>query len=346
MWKNVPPFKGKNDAQIKNVITAPLGKCLFGDKDDGKIAEKAYENLIAELDLCDDHYYTHIPMGTLATFPDKARDIERVTEDLRACVSSHAARKQEKLIDVSDDWANQHSLRAMAELFNNKGKKCTQRHTNQGNPRFSARVVSNLEEFLTSRSLGFHPSTDRRGFLAEEYILSFLNHNRMQCPECKVSGHLGSCGGSSDGDTCSGFRDGVCMNCEKKGNHTLFEIKTRWEKALVRDTARSGNLWVDAGNFVGLTALLAHNVKVYMVIVSRDTGTIRFGKIKDVTLRLCDIYCYNAQTEGRRCDTPGSRVLIKPAVLPVSMPPMDNWLSNDTAREVNREALNKVLSEI
>ncbi len=342
MWKNVPPFKGKTDQQIKELIKAPLGKKMFGKDDDGKIAEKAYIEMIAELDLCNDHYYAHIPAGEVARMPDKASDVDRVVDDLRACVSSHLNRKQDKLADASDDWAKQHRMRGLDDLFDKRGKKCTHRMTNQTAPRFSATPITTLEEFLISRSV----ESDTRGFLAEEYVLSFLNHHRMQCPECRVSGHIASCGGCGDGQSCSGFRDGICLSCAKRGVTTLFEIKTRNERAVKEAVARTGAMWIKAGNFIGLMALLAQKVNVYMIVLSRDTGSIRFGKIRDVRLDLCEIYCYNAQTEGRLCSTPGSQVMIRSVLLPMSMPPMNKWLTTKQALETNQQALDKVLAEL
>lgn len=343
-WKNVPPFIGKTDRQIRALIMGVTGKSIFGDKLGDKLSEKAYNDLMHELELIDTDYYSIIPSGEIAHRPNYEKNVARVVENLRCCILSYEIQRQPKISFTTDEWAKQHAKKSMAILFDMKGKKCTRRETNQSRPRFSAKIIESVEEFLVVRSVGINKWQDQTGFIAEEYILSFLNEG-FRCPECGVIGQLASCGGSGDGYISAAFRDGVCLECKKNGVDTLFEIKTRNEENVMNDTYR-GKLWIKAGSFVGVVSLLAHRVNVYMIILSRDTGSLRIGKIEDVILGPDEDYHYNVQEVSRMSSNIGSKIMVCPKLLKVCMPPMEMWLPKAEARRINAEALEAVLKTI
>lgn len=341
-WRDISPFAGKTDIQIKNMFKYLVGKQIFGQLHGDEIATKAYNNLMLELSLINTDYYTHIPIGNISQPSNREKDIDRVVDDLKSCVYSYVHRTQDKLLEITDTWASQHSLKLMCKLFDDEGKPCTKYPTNCSNPRFGATYAKTLKEYLTSRSLGFDKTCDQRGFIAEEYILSFLN-TCFACPECKEVGYLAGCGGSSNGTVCGAYRDGVCLSCKEKGVTTLFEIKTRKESVMQTQTLKNGNLWLSGGDLVGLVSLLAHDVNVYMVALSRDTGLLRVGKVLDVKVNIKDFYAYDLQMLDRYAGSPRSKVMIKPQIL--SMSPMDQWLSKSDAKLTNKLALDIVLTE-
>lgn len=344
-WRDIRPFKGKTDNQIKAMLKAHVGRPIFGPKGD-EMVERAFEGMMRELSLFDTPYYTHIPSGDIARRPQTiGADVERAVEDLRACTMDYDTRKQPKITDSTDEWAKQHAVKPITALFNDKGKKCTHRITNTSSPRFSATIIESKEDYVRSRAVGLSGKPqDTRGFLAEEYILSYLNQFGV-CPECNVRGAFASCGGSGDGETSGAFRDGVCLSCKEKGQDTLFEIKTRNEKAVQQQTYRNGNISVHAGSLVALVSLLAAGAKVYVILVSRDTGDIRVSKIQDIRPLATEDFCYNVECEDRIVGSPRSTVYVRPCQT-LKMDPMDCWLTKETSLKVLEEAMKIVLDEI
>ena len=153
-------------------------------------------------------------------------------------------------------------------------------------------------------------------------MIAFLN-SCYNCPVCNVIGKIGWCDNMSllTSGSVDAFRDGICLNCNEHGIITLFEIKTRWENAVEQNGTYGGS-------FVALNTLLSINANVYLVVVSRDTGNLRVGKITSGRLRANRNWLFSLQ-ENLGWGSPSSYIICANGfkILPVKMPRLLNTLS-------------------
>ena len=187
------------------------------------------------------------------------------------------------MTDVEDTWAKVAGVRSSTPMKLSVGRQAGV-HRNRRGPRFTktprttVQIIDNLADNCV-------------GTLSEGFVIAHLNKT-MACPECRVRGQIGWCDSASH-ISVDAFRDGVCMSCKKMGVNTLFEIKCRWESAVV-DSIKSGS-GTSAGSYVALNALMTTRANVYLVLASRDTGTIRVGKITSARLRGNNNWMYSVQ---------------------------------------------------
>lgn len=160
--------------------------------------------------------------------------------------------------------------------------------------RFSGKMASPAEQMVDLIS-------SSSGMLCEGHVIAYLN-TFFTCLECRVLGQIGWCEGISH-RSVDGFRDAICMNCLKSGINTLFEIKTRWESAIIKHKDHG----TYAGSFAAINALMMIKANVYLVIASRDTGDVRVGKITSSKLRGNKNWLYALQ-EGFEWGAPSSYV--------------------------------------
>lgn len=168
-------------------------------------------------------------------------------------------------------------------------------------------------------------------FLAEGYIVAYFNKYLM-CPECGSQGCFGLAGGTSIYENTS-FKDAVCNNCIKSGVNTVFEIKIRWEGVI------RGKVTLYAGNYTTIRAFLNNNVNVYMVAVSRDTGTIRIGKVTEAVPKFNENFLYTVQ-EDLNWGAPASIVVCENIhTLSVNLPPIDTIFTDELKKQISSSAL-------
>jgi len=180
---------------------------------------------------------------------------------------------------VTDTWSCKvKSIKEGMPLNINDGNH--KRLIKYGGKRFTGEKLSIKENLIDMVK-------NSRDTLAEGFVVSFLNSG-LKCPECKVVGKIGWCKGM-DLYCSESFRDAICMNCYKKNKITLFEIKIRWEEYI----CDKNNTY--SGSFIALNVLFAMRVNVYLVIVSRDTGNVRIGKITKTKMRGNKNWLYSLQ---------------------------------------------------
>jgi len=168
-------------------------------------------------------------------------------------------------------------------------------------------------------------------FLAEGYIVAYFNKYLM-CPECGGQGCFGLAGGTSIYENTS-FKDAVCNNCLKSKINTVFEIKIRWE-GVIKD-----KVTLYAGNYTTIRAFLNKNVNVYMVVVSRDTGTIRIGKVTEAVPKFNENFLYTVQ-EDLKWGAPASIVICENiSVLSAKLPPIDTIFTEELKRQITNAVL-------
>jgi hypothetical protein len=63
------------------------------------------------------------------------------------------------------------------------------------------------------------------------------------------------------------------MGCNNRGISTVYEIKTRNDRAMI------GKNSTYAGDWVAIEAYHRTNINTILIVVSRDTGAIRVGRI-------------------------------------------------------------------
>ena len=223
---------------------------------------------------------------------------------------------------VTDQWAggNIHDGEPL-----NKNIPYQARLIEAGGKRFVGKIATPAEQIVEL-------ITTSNGMLCEGHVIAFLN-TYFTCPECKTTGNIGWCDGISH-RSVDGFRDGVCMNCFQSGVATLFEIKTRWETAILKNKDHG----TYAGSFAAINALMMINANVYLVIASRDTGTVRVGKITSAKFRGNKNWLYALQ-EGFDWGAPSSYVSCGKGffTIPQTMPPLINI--DKTIKAVIQEAL-------
>lgn len=106
------------------------------------------------------------------------------------------------------------------------------------------------------------------GIISELFIISFLNNSTFTCPICSQGHRLHLC--NTKGIS---FCDAICMGCNSKGIKTVYEIKTRKEREIINRNN------TPAGDWVSIETYRRKNINVVLVVVSKDTGTIRVGRV-------------------------------------------------------------------
>lgn len=228
--------------------------------------------------------------------------------------------------DVTDLWAERIHKLGDGEPLN----LSNQRHRrvwdmSYGTKRFVGKVQT-LRDQITDMV------RNSRGMLSEGHVIAFLNTG-LKCPECESVGSIGWCDGISKSNVDS-FRDAICMNCHAIGVITLFEIKTRWERAV---NTRIGTY---AGSFTALNTLMTLRANVYLVIASRDTGDVRIGKITHATIHGNVNWLYALQ-ENLYWGSPSSYVVCEGGMfhIPAKMPFLVESLTDKYLESIYNEVL-------
>lgn len=324
-WKATPNFCGNVYSMVAN-LKHICGEDVYG-KNRGKevAAQKSVVNFLersANMDI-----FKCIESGDIiSTPPTKEYLINKLV-----CLGKRALEYYSNVpyeqTEVRDHWAEDARVRLGAPM--NKSVPLQARVLNRSGKRFSAKTITVNETVIDMIK-------SSRGMLAEGFVVAFLNSG-LRCPECKMVGKIGWCDGVSH-RSVDGFRDAVCMNCQQNGVNTLFEIKTRWEKA-----ASSCGNGTYAGSFVALNTLMTVNVNVYLVIVSRDTGDVRIGKITSAKMRGNHNWLYALQ-EGFTWGGPSSYVTCAKGFVtcPVKMTPLVEIMPNELVDQIAKEALEKI----
>ncbi len=134
------------------------------------------------------------------------------------------------------------------------------------------------------------------GIICELFVISFLNNSTFVCPICRQGHRLHLCNTSG-----VPFCDAICMGCNSKGIKTVYEIKTRNERTM---TDRNDT---PAGDWVSIEAYHRKNINVILIVVSRDTGTIRVGRITRWKIIGKPRFMYGLQ-EHTKLSSPASHV--------------------------------------
>lgn len=177
------------------------------------------------------------------------------------------------------------------------------------------------------------------GFLSEGFTVAHLNSNRFECPECSVPGQIGWIANSNQNATLS-YKDAVCTSCKKRGTNTVFEIKTRNESSADRKK-------IYGGSFSGINNLYRMKANVYMIVVARDSGKVRIGKVQHANPSCsfdCNMFNYKLYYADKRVNNiyplPKSVVYCESMdVFPVLMTPLNETLTPDFCQTVSNRSL-------
>jgi hypothetical protein len=324
-WKDTVNFRGNTYGMINNLKNI-CGEDVYGKNRgkevDGRKSVTSFLERSSKMDV-----YKCVEGGDIiSTPPTNEYMVNKLAELGKRAIKYYSSLPYEQT-KVSDLWAKDANVQRGAPL-----NKCIPRQArvlNRSGKRFTAKNITVNETVIDMLK-------NSRGMLSEGFVVSFLN-SRLKCPECKMVGKIGWCDGVSH-RSVDAFRDAVCTNCLEKGVVTLFEIKTRWERAAVD----SGN-GTYTGSFVALNTLMTINANIYLVMVSRDTGDVRIGKITYAKMRENHNWLYALQ-EGFTWGGPSSYVSCEDGfmVCPVKMPPLVETLTDDMVNKISQEALSKL----
>ncbi len=321
-WKSTPNFRNGLYAMRQNL------EHIAGDKVFGKgksyvtagiKSVTSYLERSAQMDV-----FKCVEGGTIITTPPTKEEFITKLQELGTRAMDYYSNLPYEQTEVTDHWAKAARVRNGAPL--DPCIPLQKRVLNRGGKRFTAKP-------MTAKETVIDLIKGSRGMLAEGPTIAFLNSG-LKCPECKIIGKIGWCDGVSH-RSVDAFRDAVCMNCHNNGVITLFEIKTRWEKVV----AKSGN-GTYAGSFVALNTLMTLKANVYLVIVSRDTGDVRIGKITSAKMRGNHNWLYALQ-EGLGWGAPSSYVTCDGGFMhcPVKMPPLIETMTDSLVDEIATTAL-------
>ena len=207
-------------------------------------------------------------------------EVQEPEEIARAEMANLLAMPEKKMVEIQDDWKEDPGY-----YFTSGRTMASQddvRKANVFQPRYRENKLSK-KEFLEQR-LSCIPS-----LIAEQEAIVALNQpeSGFTCPNCGRSGTIAHCGGSGI-DTFASFQDGYCVHCAKTDTPVLLEIKTRNERS-------SKGTGTYAGNFIGLQVLRRKRFTIVLVILSRDTGNIRWGVVDSCRARAKDEFCNSVQ---------------------------------------------------
>lgn len=319
---NATPAMKKSAFSLRRELSTVCGPVVFGQECPESV-KRAQTKLVENCKMavgCE--YYTHIPTGkVVAGTPSEEDCVARMVEELKGCAKFYDDRNG--YYDYVDEWAAALRKKDCEPLFRNNGRSLYGRRT-PNRKRFTSKKLDR-DEYLERRSVD-------RGFLGEGFVVGFLNQG-LKCPECKKIGTIGLCGGTSI-DYITSFRDAICMHCHEQGKITLFEIKTRWEKHIAE-----GGKTTYAGNFVAMNTLMAMGASVYMVLVSRDTGKIRIGKVGNAKPRANKAWLFSLQ-ENKPWANPSCFTICETlSELPVCMTPLVETISDNFRERVAEKAM-------
>lgn len=298
-----------NQQLILKTLSIYCGQHMFGD--DVTDPEFIAYNKISKATkaaICNEYYIKIHPGVIVYDYPTIVEYRTRLKQEIKNTLAFY---NRFGSIKIVDEWAkitNKYTCFLPPVDF----KKPTGK-------RFSSKKLT-IEEYFKDQLKNCFD------FLAESYIVSFFN-NYIECPECGVQGCIGLSGGTSL-EFCSSFKDGVCMNCYNNGVDTVFEIKVRNENGIKNKTT------IYAGNFVAIQALLHKNINVYLIIVSRDTGSIRLGKIVSANTRINETFLYSVQENLPYCSPASIVKCSNLVILPMKMTPLCEVFTPDVRFQI------------
>lgn len=325
IWNNTPNFNGDTSGMVVN-LKKICGENVYGKKRGKDIIANElvidYLERSTKMDI-----FKCVEGGDIISAPPSKEYfiLKLVGLGLRA-LKYYSSLPYEKMV-VKDNWYKDAQVNIGEPM--NKYISAQSRVLKRSGKRFSSEVITVKEtviDMIKSSS----------GMLAEGHVIAFLNSG-LKCPQCDTLGNIGWCDGVSKYSVDS-FRDAVCMNCLGNGVVTLFEIKTRWERVVA-----SGGNSTYAGSFVALNTLMAINANVYLVLVSRDTGDVRIGKITSAKMRGNHNWLYALQ-EGFKWGGPASYVTCSEGLfhIPDKMRPLLKTLPKRLVKEITESALKKM----
>ena len=327
-WKNTPAFRHGVYGALYSHLEKACGTNVYGK---GRSeTKKAYKLLQAYLERSAvlECFQNIPPSHIVKTPPTQEECIKKMTELGNRALKYYRGLPYDQT-EVTDTWAKIANTRDGQPL-----KRSIQSHArvlNRYDKRFIGRHVS--AEYTVKDII-----TRCNGMLAEGHVIAFLNSIGFKCPHCQSVGKIGWCDGVSH-RSVDAFRDAVCISCQSQGIITLFEIKTRWENAVLRDRNCTYG-----GSYVALNTLMAMKANIYLVVASRDTGIVRVGKITSYTLSGNKNWLYALQ-EGFTWGSPSSFVKCTQGLLkcPVLMPPLVNTLNDDFIKSVSTAVLKNIM---
>ena len=323
IWNQTPNFK-YGSFSIYKQIESITGEESFGKGKD--YSERAYKFLF-------DYLERSVDMKVMKGIPDSKIILSPPTRKncidklIRLCERAEKFYSKYPQTEVIDNWAERIRHLRQGEPLR-KSEQLKYSICSSSKKRFSGKQTT-LREQIT------HMVENSKGMLSEGYIISFLNSN-LRCRECNVMGQIAWCEGISNKSVDS-FRDAICVNCYRnKGILTLFEIKTRWEK-MVKGKGTY------AGSFVALNVLMTLQANIYLVIVSRDNGNVRIGKITESNIRANKNWLYSIQ-EDFGYGSPSSYVMCGKGMFKMTnkMKPLVKNLTDDFCQGIFREVLSKI----
>lgn len=316
-WRDTKLIVHLDDVKLKTIITRISGDDIFQGSSPGS-GEYAYNYVKNILERSIKPYYTRIHPGDIVhTPPTYEQCVQKVAYELKN--DQEFYRRQGGYLEIIDKWA-----------FDQEKHKCSTAVESQDEPRFIGKPMTE-NEFLRKQA------SQCEGILSEGFVVSYLNQN-VACPECGVTGKVGWCKSSTK--TTNSFRDAVCMSCYEDGVFTLFEIKTRWDSAI------DGKNTTYAGDYVALNALFSVGANVYMVVLARDTGIVRMGKVTFAFMKANEKFLYSVQ-ERLGWGTPNTTVKCGMGINPLreKTKPLVDILSKDILERIANEALEIVCKD-
>lgn len=324
-WKNTANFNGNTYSMVSN-LNAICGEGVYG-KNRGKelSARKSVSGFLKR--SANMNVFKCIEDGDIITYPPTNDQMTNKLIGLGTRALEYYSNLEYELTEVRDHWGEDARVHQGAPL--NKSIPLHKRVLSRFGKRFSARIITAREQVIDILK-------NSRGMLSEGHVVAFLNSG-MKCPECGQVGKIGWCDGVSH-RSVDAFRDAVCMGCKSIGKNTLFEIKTRWEKAVLNDAYGTY-----AGSFVALNTLMTINANVYLVIASRDTGDVRIGKITSAKMRGNHNWLYALQ-ENLSWGGPSSYVTCKKGFkcCPVKMPLLIETIPDNVVENIVNTAISSI----
>jgi hypothetical protein len=324
-WVDTPNFRGNMFNMVGN-LKHICGEGVFGKGRGRELAAKksltSFLRRSTEMDL-----FKCVEGGEIITHPLLEDKMINKLIGLGTRAFEYYSKLPYEQMIVKDKWANDARVRIGDPL--NKSIQLHARVLSRSGKRFSAETISVKDQVI-------YMLKSSRGMLSEGHVVAFLNSG-LKCPECGIVGQIGWCDGVSH-KSVDAFRDAVCMNCREKGVITLFEIKTRWDNAVIKD----GN-GTYAGSFVALNTLMTIGANVYLVIASRDTGDVHIGKITSAKMRTNHNWLYALQ-EGYTWGGPSSYVTCAKGLMhcPVKMPILVETMTDDYVERVVNAAISQI----
>lgn len=317
-WRSTTLIRHLTDDKLTAIIEKLCGDRIFQGKADHSV-EYATQIIKNNLSRSLNSYYTDIRPGNILTeIPSHSDCVDRIYREL--VQDRNFFRRQKQYLDIIDDWA-----------ISSGKRKCSVDVESKDTPRFMGKPMTE-EEFLCKQA------GQCEGILTEGFVVAHLNKHGC-CPECGAIESIGWC--ESSEERTNSFRDAICMNCYHNGIVTLFEIKSRWEKAIV------GKNTTYAGDYVALNALIGMQANVYIVIASRDTGIVRLGKVTFAFMKANERFLYSVQ-EKLGWGSPSTTVKCQFGLIAMEqvMEPLVGILTEKYCNQIGQDALQKLRNKI